>query len=235
MILNSIYFEVTQPFRYFRLRGHSPSNTYVGRSQVFQPVYDALNAQPGQILHAIPGGLFLESAEGSCRMVALRPPKHIFEKEYGPYSEKDHLRALESDGLLTEIPAPARKPDYAGTIRNVPELAKNLHAVYEVEQSPQLTQFLEDMAPLTAVLEQMDGVDVLLPFDHVENPIVGLRIRVGGMNARIEWAFKPDGYRVQPHGNVLPEPFSRAVLNGWIKKDEFLAGLGANVVAFPAR
>jgi len=138
------YFEFDEPVHWFRKIGTSASNTYVGRSQVLDTVYQLATIEPGDQVHALVGGTFVARADGRVEEGVFRLPKHIFEKSYGPMdSDAAFLARVAAAGRCREIAAEqAYKPDY-GALRKkgYPELPPHMGSLdrrNEAQPSPLL-------------------------------------------------------------------------------------------------
>jgi hypothetical protein len=136
------FFKVDRPFRIFRHIGLSPSNCYVGAGRIIATVMEAINARPGDEIHALAGGTFL-MRDGVIAPVSLRAPKHPFEKDYGLRESdaavmKNHVKR----GLAIEIPEPSTAMDYASARERVrANMLRELHnEVIHVEDSPVFTE-----------------------------------------------------------------------------------------------
>lgn len=84
------YYCVTEPFACSIVIGCAETQTYIGRSMVLQKVYRRINAQPGDEVHHLYGGLFLVClAEQRSYPVELVPLNtHPFLKQYmAPYEK----------------------------------------------------------------------------------------------------------------------------------------------------
>jgi hypothetical protein len=127
-------------FQVYRHVGCSRSNTYVGSSRVVDAVMEAVNLREGDEVHVLAGGTFVISG-GVVSPVSLRPPKHIFEKEYGnPPSDAEVMRGQVRKGLAVETAAPLGRPDYVGARDRVSaNLLRDLHPqMIHVDDSPEL-------------------------------------------------------------------------------------------------
>lgn len=84
-------FKVSRPFDLDVLKGHKPSNSYYGSSQLFDPVHERVTVEPGSRLHCLSGGKFLEMPDGTVEEFAWpdREKKGHFERSYGP--DNDYL------------------------------------------------------------------------------------------------------------------------------------------------
>jgi hypothetical protein len=94
------YWRVTQPFEVLEVTGHQPSNTWIGRSQVLDPIYEKVSLPAGAIIENLHGGLFFKMDEKDERhpFVLAKNPKHIFEKRYMPDKHEFPLDKLEKVG-----------------------------------------------------------------------------------------------------------------------------------------
>lgn len=75
------YSLVTEPVDAHIRVGSTPGNTFAGRLQAHETVYQVLTLSPGDEIHALVGGTFLVR-EGVCRgeITWRLPEKHLFER-----------------------------------------------------------------------------------------------------------------------------------------------------------
>lgn len=198
------FYQVLEPFRIYRQKGISLSNTWVGRSQAYNNIYDVLNAKPGDRIHDLPGGTFIEigDGDGDGRVFTLTAPKHIFEKSYGFVSDSRLLDDMAKSGRVKVIPDPGGNPNYVGW-RNASsvDMGPLRQELDVIEASPELQAFRRDILP---ELEDWIGDGTVTQFDHGERPVVGAVIELEDGKFVLEWLFKPDFYRVRPHGKDVP-------------------------------
>ena len=203
----SKFYQVQEPFRIYRQKGISLSNTWIGRSQAYNSVYDVLNAKPGDRIHDLPGGTFIEIGDGDGRVFTLKAPKHIFEKSYGFISDSRLLDDMVKTGHVKVIPDPGGKPNYVGW-RNASSvdlgpLRKELDVI---EASPELQAFRRDVLP---EIKDWIGDGMVTQFDHDDRPVVGAVIELEDGKFVLEWLFRPDFYRIRPHGADAPVAVSQ--------------------------
>lgn len=128
------YFQVESEFRVLRVDGHSPSNTYIGSSRASDPVLMAENVMPGDEIHDLVGGMFHVSRQtGETRSIRLVPPKHVFEKSYGPSPEASRRDDLVVGGYMSRLVGQTLKGNYRDAIevssKNFPELKGGIKVV----------------------------------------------------------------------------------------------------------
>jgi hypothetical protein len=134
------HYAVREPFRVLVKRGHSPSNTYIGSSRSYDPVFDALNAKPGDIVACYPGGTFLLREDGTDASISLIAPKHIFEKTYLVVTDEMRMQRAVEAGLAEPCEAPGRKPDFKRLQQESSMSFPEFHRmVNEIEPSPEFT------------------------------------------------------------------------------------------------
>lgn len=191
------YFEVVRPFRYYRQMGITESNTWIGRSQAFDNVYDVLNAKPGDVLHDLPGGTFLMDGEGKGWRIALMAPAPLLEHSYGANPEAEKMKHLEASGALVSIPKPDKALDHprireeAG--RKFPPLSKALNVL---EASPELVQYRA--GPKKLLTSRREDL-VLTDFDSFRDLTVGSVVEdENGDKARLAWLIAKDVLVVSP-------------------------------------
>lgn len=106
------YFRVSQAAPAYLLVGHTPGNTFIGRSQAYEPVYQGLFVQPADEIHALPGGTFLvRDGQALGQFVWQLPQKSIL--------ERGGIERNDPPTPLVTIPEPADRPRYP----NVMDLA----------------------------------------------------------------------------------------------------------------
>jgi Holliday junction resolvase len=148
---DNIYYEVVESVYYFDRMGHSPSNSWIGRSQVLDSIFVGRNAYDQDEFHLLVGGDFLVRESGPVSDVRFWLPKPVFEKSYGGHNTSRALFAeLEKSGEVVRIPAPKQKIDYAGSRKHkeFPETHPRL-----VREEPSHT--------LVHLREQAEGVSKL--------------------------------------------------------------------------
>lgn len=206
MFLKPVYYKVAKPFRYFRLVGHSASNSYIGASRVIEGVYEVVNSKPGQMLHCLPGGLFMGDEDGSGYEVRLRAPKPVFEKSYGGDPESHDIERLRKIGCLEDGAAPQNGPDYPAWRKRAVSLPEMTPTMKVVEISPELEQFKADADPIIEALSSQTGAVFEQYFDHFTESTVGARLKLGGTKTvTIEFCYLPQKYRVSSHSKELPQ------------------------------
>ena len=90
MSLTSSYSTPVRPINLFVLEGHTPTNTYIGRSQAFANVYSQEQAVPGDEIHELSGGTFLVrdgKVVGETRFTL--PQKSVLERGPDPETRPD--------------------------------------------------------------------------------------------------------------------------------------------------
>lgn len=132
------YYEVIEPIHYLERKGSAPSNTYVGASQAYDTIYEALNAVPGDQFHLLAGGDFLLTAEGETPSVSFWKPPHLFQAHYHRKNSKELFKELEALGFVREIPAPEHKIAYAN-ISKLPNFPQGTKEITINEHSPVYT------------------------------------------------------------------------------------------------
>jgi hypothetical protein len=96
------YFRVIESFEVLGVAGHKASNTWIGSSQVLDPVYERLTLKPGDEIHNLYGGEFALHNGKVWKIVLKEDPKHIFEKRYLP---DHHTWPLDSLQQITKTEA----------------------------------------------------------------------------------------------------------------------------------
>lgn len=132
------YYEVIEPIHYLERKGSAPSNTYVGASQAYDTIYEALNAIPGDQFHLLAGGDFLVTEDGETPSVSFWKPPHLFQAHYHRKNSKELFKELETLGFVREIPAPEHKIAYAN-ISQLPTFPQGTKEITRNEQSPTFT------------------------------------------------------------------------------------------------
>lgn len=131
------YYEVVEPIHYLERKGHALSNTWVGRSQAYDTIFEGKNAVPGDQFHLLAGGDWLLTDAGETPSVTFWMPKHLFEKSYGGVkTSKQLFEELEKAGKVREIPAPDHKISYS-ILSNLPTLPQGTRTLTRLEQSPE--------------------------------------------------------------------------------------------------
>lgn len=212
MSFQNAFFRVERPFRFYRQFGTSPSNTWIGASRVISNVYHALNAQPGDEMHALVGGLFVADGCGpggtpSAAPARLSPPKPPLEKSYGSLPDADKLRAMAKAGVVREIPRSEARPlDYAAVRTAAGRPLGEYHPdVVELMPSPEMVAFRESIASFALGLDDY-GAEVRWQ-DHGENPVVRLNATIPDLGRlMIERAFLP-GYHVLDIPDAVAPPW----------------------------
>lgn len=212
MSFMNAFFRVERPFRFYRQFGLSPSNTWIGSSRVISNVYHALNAQPGDEMHALVGGLFVADRVGpggtpSAAPARLSPPKPPLEKSYGTLPDSDTLRAMAKAGLVREIPRSEARPLEYAAVRNAAgrQLQEYHPEVVELMPSPEMVAFRESISSFALGLDDY-GAEVRWQ-DHVENPVVRLNAVVPDLGRlMIERAYIP-GYHVLDIPDAVAPPW----------------------------
>lgn len=96
---------LTEPVIVFARVGKVQSNTFVGSSMVISVLWSALDLQPGDEIHRLPGGLFAVTDDGVWSILfSLEDRPHPFESRHLPPREPD------LPGVLTDTP---RRADYS--------------------------------------------------------------------------------------------------------------------------
>jgi len=130
------YYEVIEPIHYFERKGHALSNTWIGRSQAYDTIFEGKNAVPGDQFHLLAGGDFILTEAGETPSVDFWKPKHLFEKSYGGKNTPRQLfEQLEKAGKVREIPAPDHKIDYTN-ISKLPTFTQGTPTFTRIENSP---------------------------------------------------------------------------------------------------
>ena len=106
------YYTVAQAFEAMVIKGHEPSNTYVGRTQVLDPVLEAVTVPVGAEVHRLVGGTFLIMPDDSVYSLRLTKPPHVFVKCYGRPREEVAMDDLCNSSALSKIDKPDPTPDY---------------------------------------------------------------------------------------------------------------------------
>ena len=229
MRLRPAYFAVTRPFRVLVAVGRSDSNTWIGASRAIETRYEARNAQPGSIVHSLPGGTFLQDPDGALHQARLRKPKHILEKDYGGYSDDRRLDDMLRAGLLDPAPRPATADYAAARARADKRFTPNQGGVVTVEQSSELTGLREDMADFVEALRD-DGASVRY-LDIGEDDRVEIRIAYPGaaeagiMRSPITLETWANGEL--PPGSALAEPFAGLSGEGRLRREAFVERMEA--------
>lgn len=230
MPISSRFYEVLKPFRIYRQKGVSLSNTFIGSSQVYDNVYDVLNAKPADVIHDLPGGVFIGMAGAAGRIISLKAPKHIFERSYGFVSDSKILEGLLKAGKVKEIPAPEDNPDYRawGEASRV-DLGKLRRQLDVVEASPELKAFCVDVLP---AISDWAGDAAVVDFDHGENPVVGAVVSFPDGKVYVEWCFIPDFYRVRS-GAAEPAVLAGMTIEDRLTRDQLLELISAAPAPLP--
>jgi len=223
-------FRVEKPFRIYRRIGDSPSNTYVGRSMAFNPIYEARNVQPGDEIHVLPGGTYqVEKATGKTWSIDLKAPKHIFEKTYG-FSETPEEaldRRAERSGDVVRVTEPETTPDWKSAKEAMIMFKEMRRMVAEIDQSPEFDELLSAIKEGRRTLADIraDGVTdangnkaAELMHDHTNDLLVRYEVFFGnyinGANGKeaavpsitVEWLFIPRTVRLQVNEGVPVPP-----------------------------
>ena len=108
------YYEATQDFQALSIVGHKPSNTWIGASQVLDPIYAEITVFAGDEVHDLIGGTFHVEDEDQVQPLTLaKNTRHIFEKSYGaPTPHKQRLERLIAEGLLVATDTPIKPKGY---------------------------------------------------------------------------------------------------------------------------
>lgn len=106
------YYTALEPFEVLRAVGTKPSNTYIGRSQVIDTVYETTTVNPGEELHDLVGGLFHVDGENRPHEIRLTKPPHIFEAKYHTGAEAARMSELVRDEFLAEEDDPRNVENY---------------------------------------------------------------------------------------------------------------------------
>lgn len=158
------YFRVEQPFRVFKHFGMTATNASYGSSRIHAVVLEAINARPGDEIHALAGGTFLRRGNELFEL-SLRAPKPPFERGSRYETDTERLTRSVDRHLVSTIPAPARQFDYA-TVREAVsrnQLPDRHTQVIHRDDSPEMLQLrasLTDFAKRLRDLEGSDGVKV---------------------------------------------------------------------------
>lgn len=228
MSIRNTFFRVEKPFRIYRQFGRSESNTWIGSSRVISNVYHALNAQAGDELHALVGGLFVadrRDGHPDAAPARLAPPKPPLEKNYGSLSAEDILRRLAKEGVVREIPRhEARIVDYpaarAAAQRDLPERHPE---VVELMPSPEMVAFRETVSAFALGLDEFGArMDWR---DHGERPTVHLVAQIQDLGRiQIERAFIPGFHILDVPDAIAPD---------WPEGTEDLAWAGRTLKKLP--
>lgn len=197
MPLHPEYLAVHKTFRYYRQVGISLSNTWVGRSQAFNNVYEVLNSKEGDTLADLPGGLFMIDTDGLVSPILLRAPTPLFEKSMGPSPEYSEILRFKANGTASLIDKPDIPIDYAEAnerCRN--ELEPHREQFIVLEASPELQAYRNGAKYLFETWS--DDTQPSRDFDHWREPTVGSLIEDNhGNSARLTWCYLPDFYRLK--------------------------------------
>lgn len=153
----NLYYEVVEPIFYLDRVGYSPSNSWIGRSQVLESVFVGRNAVPGDEFHLLVGGDFLLHEDGSLSDVAFWIPKPIFEKSYGgSNTSRDLFVRLKKSGAVRRIAEPGYRIDYAAARRETK--FPMTHPQLTREESSVTFQSLRDQAGYLADMAKDFGL-----------------------------------------------------------------------------
>jgi len=79
------YWEVLMPFFVYVQTGRKPSNAYYGASQIYQGVYEKIELEEGDQIHALVGGTFVVKKNGRVYTGA-----YLNEPEFRPFEHGNH-------------------------------------------------------------------------------------------------------------------------------------------------
>lgn len=198
------YFEFDEPIHWFRRIGSSASNTFVGRSQVFDPVFRLTTIEPGDQVHALVGGTFLVRTDGRVEEGRFWLPKHIFERSYGPRdTDAMFLSRVAATGRCREIPAEkAFKADYGKLVEKgypkLPPRMGHLDRIDKTPPSPMLMNLIraDEEAGLTEAVKSAGGKATWLEVgNEPESAECSLRIDMPGKQ-KVSISASPDSATV---------------------------------------
>ncbi|WP_315921210.1 hypothetical protein [Mesorhizobium sp. SP-1A] len=219
------YYEVIEPIHYFERKGHALSNTWVGRSQAYDTIFEGKNAVPGDQFHLLAGGDFILTEAGETPSVDFWKPKHLFEKSYGgTNSPKQLFEQFEKAGKVREIPAPDHKIDYTN-ISKLPTFTQGTRTFTRIENSPTFEMLNQNADDLIGLASDF-GLQYPL-YDFGEDRRAILRItdvnEAGRLKANIFEA------QLREDGRIYIAPNQ-----DWIDGEAFVAALKDNPLVDPA-
>ncbi|MGY3581789.1 hypothetical protein ACVIGB_000140 [Bradyrhizobium sp. USDA 4341] len=156
------YFRVERPFRVFKHFGMTATNASYGSSRIHAVVLEAINARPGDEIHALAGGTFLQRGDELFEL-SLHAPKPPFERGSRFETDAERLTRGAQRQLVSPIPPPTRQFDY----RTVRESVSNnqlpdQHAqVIHREDSPEMVQLRTLLTDFVKRLRDREGADGL--------------------------------------------------------------------------
>ena len=109
----NVFYRVAKPLLVLKHRGRCTTNDFVGASMMLRLVKEAVQAKPGDEIHALIGGCFLVDTAGAVSEFSLRTRTGAFERVHGGFvRDQDLLASLAKIGYMTEVEGPVQKPDY---------------------------------------------------------------------------------------------------------------------------
>lgn len=150
--MHNKYYEVVEPIYYLQRVGAAPSNTYIGASQAWDPIYEGKNAEPGDQFHLLMGGDFILNDLGETPPVSFWMPPHLFESHYHRRNSKELFQALEKSGMVREIPAPENYISYTplSELQNLPQGTRKLTRIDNSPTYQSLTDHADDIIGLAS-------------------------------------------------------------------------------------
>lgn len=169
------FYEVIKPYYHFRIVGWAESNTYFGNSMIPTTVFEGREAQPGEQIHALHGGLF-SVVDGNAFNISRTIPKHPFEKNYGPlYGNAHYLDLAVELGEMRKLDSGAQLANY----RNQPpekQFPKYHGPLVKSDASSEFELMKTSFGDLMLLAEKSEGYRVNLQ-DVYEERDVFLSIR----------------------------------------------------------
>jgi hypothetical protein len=160
------YFRVEQPFRVFKHFGMTETNASYGSSRIHAVVLEAINARPGDEIHALAGGTFLRRGNDLFEL-SLHAPKPPFERGSRFETDAERLTRSIQRELVSTIPPPTRQFDYRTARESVSrnQLPDRHAQVIHRDDSPEMLQLrtlLTDFVKRLRDHEGPNGVEIEL-------------------------------------------------------------------------
>lgn len=106
------FYVALAPFDILVAVGSKPSNTFIGRSQVIDTIYEARRVMPGEEIHDLVGGTFYVDGDGEPWAARFTHPPHIFEAAYHRGDEGRRRDALLAQDYLAVEDEPRKVARY---------------------------------------------------------------------------------------------------------------------------